>query len=226
MPDRYYRQTEDAWRMDRSAEERALRLEQQMLLEKARKRMDLQMEENLRRAMWDNTVPAIIWDVSGYVMNVEYNQPNFGHGGRKKESGMNFSTAIFLINKHARAIKANYDPEARDSRKAVAIFKTLDPDIKVDDYIVVPTGTRHGFTVVKVSEVDIDLDLDIGEQIDWVVHKVDKAEFDTRLEQEAKAVKTIRSAEIRKKREDLAKAVLADSMDEIKALPISAMNGD
>lgn len=225
MPDRYFTQDDSyqtlpgSWQQSQSSFEREMMLRQKMLAEQAQRAMERRMADEAY-FRYDLSMDVM----RPVVMNVEYNQTNFGHGGRKKESGMNLSTAIFLINKNARAIKANYDPDMPERKPSYnAVFKTLDPDIKVDDMVVVPTKTRHGFTVVKVTEADFDIDLDTTEEIAWVVQKVDKDEFDSRLEQEATAMKTIRSAEIRKKREDLAKSILADTMETIQALPISTM---
>ena len=68
---------------------------------------------------------------------------------------MNYSTAIFLINNHARALKVTYEDGANPE-----IVKTLDQTIKLDDYVVVETDTRHKMTVVKVVETDVDFDLE------------------------------------------------------------------
>lgn len=136
---------------------------------------------------------------------------------------MNYSTAVFLINKNARAIAATY--EHGDSA-ARTIFKTLDQTIKVNDFVIVPTDTRHKMTVVKVVETDVDVDFDSAAQMAWIVGTVDRSQFETTLQQEADAIVKIKSAELRKKRAELAASVLADYAPEIKALPIAAMNGD
>lgn len=136
---------------------------------------------------------------------------------------MNYTTAVFLINKHVRAIQATY--EAADNA-ARTTFKTLDPEIAVGDFVVVPTDTRHKMTVCKVVECDVDVDFDSSVAMTWIIGKVDRAPHELTLSQEAQAVQAIKSAELRKKREDLAKSVLADKIADIKALPIAAMNGD
>jgi hypothetical protein len=145
----------------------------------------------------------------------------------QRRTGMNYSSAVFLINKNVRAIKVTYDKQ--DPGKAPAseyTFKTLDPAIAKDDFVVVPTDTRHGLTVVKVSQVDVDIDLDDAiTQYKWIVARVDRSAYDQTLLDEAQAVKVIRLAEFNKKRSDLREGMLGASMDEIKALPIAALNG-
>jgi uncharacterized protein (DUF2344 family) len=141
---------------------------------------------------------------------------------------MNYSTAIFLINKNARAIRASYENVAGGATYdgAKYVFKTLDPDIAVDDYIVVPTETRHLMTVVKVAEVDVDLDLESSQEIKWVVGKINVEAYEELLKQEQQAIKKIKSAVMRKKRSELAEDLFTDNLEEIKALPISEINDD
>lgn len=132
--------------------------------------------------------------------------------------GMNYSKAVFLINNNVRAIRGTYEDKG-----TTAVFKTFDQTLKVGELVVVPTTTRHGFTAFKISEVDVDIDMDSSEKMDWVVQRVDLVGYEATLSQEADAVAKIKSAELRKKRSDLAENLLKDSLAEMKALPISTM---
>lgn len=132
---------------------------------------------------------------------------------------MNNSTAVFLINDKVRAIYAGYEPEKKGSDKA--LFKTFDPTIKVDDLIVVPTGTRYGMTVCKVLEVDVEFDIDTPVEVKWVVEKVNLPAHEKVLAEENEAIQIIRSAEKRKKRDELRKAIFADQAEALGALPIA-----
>ena len=134
---------------------------------------------------------------------------------------MNYSTAVFLINKNLRAVLATYE---KDGGKTM--FKTLDPTIKVDDFVVVPTNTRHTMTVCKIVETDVDVDFDSATQVDWIVCKIDRKPYEDTLSQEGQAISAMKSAELHKKRKDLRDAMLGAHLDTIKALPISALNGD
>lgn len=140
---------------------------------------------------------------------------------------MNYSTAVFLINKNVRAVTAVYESES--SFKGLAprtIFKTLDATITVGDHVIVPTTTRHNMTVCKIVEVDVDVDFDSAVQMQWIIGKVDDTPYKLILSQEAAAIDKIKSAELRQKRADLRTALFADNLAEIAALPIAAMNGD
>lgn len=136
---------------------------------------------------------------------------------------MNHSTAIFLINDTARAINVNYEG---DASAKVTTYKTFDQDIMVDDLVIVETDTRHGFTVCKVIETDVDLDFDGREKMRWIVGTVDTDEHEKILDQEKQAIAAIKSAELRHKRESLRRSMFSDHMDTIRALPIASMNGD
>ncbi len=136
---------------------------------------------------------------------------------------MNYTTAIFLINPNTRAVLCNYEPDAPDKR---VMFKTLNADIAVGDFVIVPTKTRHGMTVSKVVAVDVDVDFDSPALVDWIVEKIDTASHATLVAQEDQAIKVIRSAEQTKKRTELAAALLADSAGALKALPITVLGSD
>lgn len=133
-------------------------------------------------------------------------------------TGMNHSKTVFLINDQVRAIRGSYQQDG-----TTAVFKTLDQTIKKDDLVVVQTGTRHGMTVIKTTEVDIDLDMDSPEKIEWVVQKVDQQAFSDLIAQEDEMLAKVKKAELRKKRGDLADALFKDDMEAMKALPIAHM---
>jgi hypothetical protein len=127
---------------------------------------------------------------------------------------MNFTTAVFLVNRDTRMVSVKYEPDGKLQR-----FKTLDPSIAVDDLVIVPTSTRFGFTVVKVVAVDIEVDFDDGTLVDWIAARVDLEAYRLLAEQEAVMVKTVREAEAKRKRDELAATLMAAGGDALKALP-------
>lgn len=129
---------------------------------------------------------------------------------------MNQSKIIFLINDQVRAVRASYENGASSDE-----FKTLDQSIKVGDLAVVTSGTRHEMTVVKVTEVDFDLDLESSQDVRWIVQKIDKDGFDKIKAQEAEAITAVNAAERRRKREELRKTLFADHQEQLAALPIA-----
>ena len=132
---------------------------------------------------------------------------------------MNYSTAIFLINDRTRALACTYEAGESASR---TIFKTLDQTLKIDDYVVVPTDTRHKMTIVKVvAEVDSLDVVDSSQQFAWIVGKVERADYEALLAAEQDAIKTIQKAEKRRKMDDLRKTVMADQEAELANLSIA-----
>lgn len=129
---------------------------------------------------------------------------------------MNKSTIVFLINDSARAIRAVYEDGG-----SAETFKTLDSTIRVDDLLVVQSGTRHEMTVVKVTEVDFEIDLDTSAQVKWVVQRVDQTSFSEILGQENEAIATVQSAERARKKAELRKSVFADQTDQISTLKLA-----
>lgn len=73
---------------------------------------------------------------------------------------MNYSTAVFLLNPQVRCIACTYEVDKDEKLAARVSFKSLDKEVTAGDLVLVPTGTRHGYTVVKVVETDIDSDFD------------------------------------------------------------------
>lgn len=140
---------------------------------------------------------------------------------------MNYSTAVFLINKTVRAVTVSYEPSPSDPNVGhnPMVFKTLDQSIKPKDMVVIPTDTRWKMTMGRVEAVDVDVDFDSPTQIKWLMGNFDKGAYELVLAQEQDAITAIRSAEVRQKREALAKALFADN-EGLKSLPIASVTGD
>jgi hypothetical protein len=137
---------------------------------------------------------------------------------------MNLSTAIFLVNKSVRAVRVSYDAEPNRHNPA-NFFKTFDESLTKGDFVVVPTNTRHGFTVCKVEEIDFVVNFDSHTQYDWIVGKVDKAAYDSIVEQEKTVLDRIAKAEENRKRKELAEALGLASVD-LTDLDVVKSNAD
>lgn len=134
-------------------------------------------------------------------------------------SYMNYSTAVFLINKAVRAVKVSYERDPANPEKCagnLTMFKTIDT-MKPGDFVVVPTDTRWQMTVCRVEFVDVEVDLESTVQVGWIIGNVDRAAYEEILRQETNAIATIKSAEKRKKQEELVAALMKDN-PELKEL--------
>lgn len=123
-------------------------------------------------------------------------------------SSTNYSTAVMLFNPNIRAIAVSYDPGEYKKNKQTYPFKTLDQTIKVGDMVVIPTHTRHGFTVVKVEEVDVEVDFESSVQLEWISDRVNTPAFDEIVKQENEWISEMKKAQVRKKREDLKNSMM------------------
>lgn len=131
---------------------------------------------------------------------------------------MNYSTAVFLINDKVRAMACTYEAQENASR---TIFKTMDPAIKVGDFCIVPTDTRHKMTVVKVVDADVDPDLDSTAPMAWIVAPVELDDYAAILKKEEQAIETIKSAEKTKRRAEMRDAVFKDQQEKLSSLQLT-----
>lgn len=124
----------------------------------------------------------------------------------------NYSTAVFLIDQTVRAIAVTY--EELDMKKdlrtqtgyksdylaggslpaGAQVMKTRDKSIKIGDFVIMPTGTRHQMTVCKVVAVDIPIGPDFTEEVQWVIATIDTGPFEALREWEASVIGKIREA--------------------------------
>ena len=131
---------------------------------------------------------------------------------------MNKTTLIFLINNTVRALACSY--EAHENAPVV-IFKTLDPNLKPGDLVLVPTNTRHNMTVNKVIKEIHDFDPDTTMDVKWIIGPVDRTNYDRILGMENEAIAAVTGAEKRRKREELRKTLLADQESALAEMPIA-----
>lgn len=132
---------------------------------------------------------------------------------------MNYSTSVMLVNDNIRAIKGKYEETGN-----IETFKTVNQEVKVDDLIVVESGTRWNYTIVKVTEVDVDVDFDDTKVVRWCVCPVDMTEHNRIKAMEEKAIDLIKRGELRKRRENIRKNTLdAMSSEELGKLEIARL---
>lgn len=122
---------------------------------------------------------------------------------------MNYSTAVMLFNEDIRALRVSYDPkDLLNGEVKSYIFKTLDPDLKVDDFVTIPTNTRHNMTVAKVEEVEVEIDFDSDLEIKWIISRVPVKEYEAILEDEKVWISQMKKSQNRKKKEDIKKSMI------------------
>lgn len=126
---------------------------------------------------------------------------------------MNLSASIMLVNKAVRPVKVEYDPDTYKNNNPHTRFMTFDPDVKKDDLVIVPTHTRHKFTIAKVTEVDFAVDFHANDEWGWVGGKFDKTQYDEILAQEKTIRDRIAKGQENKMRKELAEAMGLGDVD-------------
>lgn len=143
----------------------------------------------------------------------------------------NMSLALFVVNQTARCIGVNYDPAEKQygsdgaQTEKITPFKTLDPSIKVDDYVVIETGQRHGYTVARVKQVDLPVDFQNDKEMRWIACRIDVENHQARKAGEVEVIAAIQKAQNDKIRKDLATDLMAGADATIKSLALTKPEG-
>ncbi len=151
------------------------------------------------------------------------NQPT-----KKRKKTMNYSTAVMLLNDNIRAVNVTYEPDesAYDTAKRT-MYKTLDASLKVGDLVVVPTDTRHKFTIAKVDEVDVEVDFESTTQVDWIAGNAPIDLYEDILAKENEMITVVKASEKRAKREEIRKNMMGlQEENKLETLAIANMTGD
>lgn len=142
----------------------------------------------------------------------------------------NYSTAIMLFNKNIKVVKVSYDPlpsspvvapppypfpapKVAYHEKSLTAYKTLDASLKVGDYVIVPTNSRHNMTVCKVEEIDVVVDLESNTKIGWLVGKVDRQDYDKSIQVEEEWINVMKASAVKKKHDELKESMMAYCKD-------------
>ena len=130
--------------------------------------------------------------------------------------GMNYSTAIALLTDEVTGVSCSYELDHEDKPLKLYTFKCLKDmadNLAEGDLVVIPTDSRHGFTIVRVEKVDVEIPLESSIAYKWIAGKFDTAEYDNVLEQEATLIEKVKKSQKRKKREEM-RAALQEQLDE------------
>jgi hypothetical protein len=133
---------------------------------------------------------------------------------REDADTMNNSTTVFIVDDTIRALRGIWEDGGK-----VEVFKTFDQSIKKDDLCVTTSETRHGFSVVKITETDVVIDIDDPNlKVRWIVSKIDTADHKATLAQELVVIDKVRKAEFNKKRKDLVNHMAGEDAAALRSL--------
>lgn len=117
---------------------------------------------------------------------------------------MNYSTAMMLFNDDIRAVRVSYEVDSNGKGvEPLTLFKTLDPSIKVGDFVTIPTLTRHKITVARVEEVDVEVDYDDPTEVKWLISRVPLTEYKAILDDEQVWIQEMKKSQNLKKKQDI-----------------------
>ena len=140
---------------------------------------------------------------------------------------MNYSTAIIILNPNIRVISVTYEPDMDNVKAKRTLYKSFDKTLEKGDLVIVPTDTRHEFTVAQVDEVDVDIDFDDSKKVNWIVERFDTSPYTKLLKQEAEMIKVVKESENRAKREKMRENMLGLQDEKgLDSLAITSMSGD
>lgn len=131
---------------------------------------------------------------------------------QNRRMGMNYSTAIFLVNDQVRGILCSFEEDGRNY-----LYKTFDTEIKEGDFVAVPRNKQGwDIAVVRVEEVDVDPDFDSSHEYKWVIGVIDQADFEQITKTEDDAIEVIKKSEKLKRRKEMKKNLEDLAGEELK----------
>jgi hypothetical protein len=128
---------------------------------------------------------------------------------------MRNANIILAVNEAVRLVNVAYEPNVPTNKQPSFTFKTMDDSIAVDDLVVIPTGTRWGMTVAKVTEVDVDFDIESDIELRWIIDTVDETAHKEILATEERVIKLVTQAERRRKRASIRESLLDAEADDV-----------
>ena len=145
---------------------------------------------------------------------------------------------IFVISDDVIAVRGVYDPNeaertpryTADIPKTGELFKTFITDLAVGDIVVVESGSRTGYSTIKITEVNSDFDFDSDEPCRWVTQRIDTDAHEALREREQAAIGQVKTAQRKTQRAELIRQMIggedaAEAMDAI-ALSFNAADKD
>ncbi len=180
--------------------------------------MCIQPTDHVVQPILDLLQSAYEWGLTDAPYSPDIESPN----NSEWMAPMNYSTVICLVSPDVRGISCCYEFESDgETPKKIYTYKSLDTTIVKDDLVVVPTNTRMGFTVVKVIECDVEIEIESSIEYKWIAGRFDKTVYDELLRQEDMAISRIKKAKKTRARRELKETILEDvDESDLTSLPV------
>lgn len=134
---------------------------------------------------------------------------------------MNKSALVFLASEEVFAVKCVFSDRSNGKYTPKEYtYKITDKSIKVDDLVVVQCkgeSNHYGFCVVRVVEVNSDIDLTNEDHgYVWVVGKLDLSTMEAFIKAEKELISEVKKLELRTKKAQLKQALGIDGLDKLR----------
>lgn len=140
---------------------------------------------------------------------------------------VNRTLAVFLLGTPGlRAVRVTYEgfDENKKPVGSLTLFKTFEKDLAVGDLVIVPTGTRVGFTAVQVAELDVEPDYESTKEVGWIVGKFDASGYASIIQREQQIIDAVKAADKRARQDELRKRLLGNvDPDTLPVLELAAI---
>lgn len=134
-------------------------------------------------------------------------------------SKTNYSTMAFLADDNVIAVKAVFTEDDYNGNRTPNpkeyTYKTTLGDLKKDDLVVVECAgpsNYFGFCVVKITEVNTEVDFAPEFNYKWIVGKVNTEDLEATKKAEAKLIRKLRSMEMKAKKDSFKKILGLEGM--------------
>lgn len=189
----------------------------------------------------DRRLPWMYCGKQWWLDHYEVNVPTLGQctfyltavssnteGESMSDPVVNKSLAVLLLDTPGvRAVNVTYEgfDEKQNPIGNLTMFKTFDSDLKVGDYVIVPTATRIKFTAVQIAAVDVEVDYESTKEVGWIVGRFDVSGYADIVARERKIIDALKDADKKARQDEIRKRMLGniDPKDlpviDLKALP-------
>lgn len=136
------------------------------------------------------------------------------------ETTPNFDRIIFLMNSNVRAIECSYEPDndAANIKGRRVVFKSMDKTIRPGMFVVVPSKDRWNLTIVKVTEVDVEPDIESAAKMEWIIGTFDPSQHEKTAQAEAEVIAAVKQQQRARRTEQLRKDLIGGLSPELQRL--------
>lgn len=124
--------------------------------------------------------------------------------------GLNYSLAATIADDRIILVNVKFNNNGCYNSKEYT-YKTFFADLKVDDLVIVLSPS--GYQVVKVTALNVFVELDSSIQYKWIINKFDDSQYQAVLQKEYDLKDELKQLELQNKRRQFMEAMNIKSID-------------